>query len=199
MTQLTLKNAQALTIISLCDFSGAWSKPYADAGYNVRRVDLEGSGEDVRLLHHIEGPVHGLLAAPPGQHLASSVARWWKSKGEEALIEAMSIVDAFLRIVALKHPKFWAIENPIGRLVHHLGAPSLRFDPGDYAAFAPNPAEEQYTKRTCLWGEFNAPERGALPPVLGSKMHKLPDSSWRKKARQKTPDGFAAAFFLANP
>ena len=52
-------------IISLCDFSGAWSQPYVDAGeYEVIRVDLQRDGRDVRLLERMDG-VHGILAAPP--------------------------------------------------------------------------------------------------------------------------------------
>lgn len=52
-------------IISLCDFSGAWSQPYVDAGeYEVIRIDLQRDGRDVRLLERMDG-VHGILAAPP--------------------------------------------------------------------------------------------------------------------------------------
>ena len=32
-----------LTILSLCDGTGAWSNPYRDAGYDVIRVALQGS------------------------------------------------------------------------------------------------------------------------------------------------------------
>lgn len=54
-------------ILSLCDLAGTWSQPYVDAGYDVRRVDLQ-AGVDVRLLCH-QGPVHGILAAPPLHHV----------------------------------------------------------------------------------------------------------------------------------
>jgi|TARA_R100000501_G_C2548953_1_gene64445 superfamily I DNA and RNA helicase len=37
-----------LTIISLCDFTGEWSRPYKEAGYDVLQVDLK-HGQDVRL------------------------------------------------------------------------------------------------------------------------------------------------------
>ena len=33
-----------MTILSLCDYSGAWSQPYADAGYDVVRVVLDAKG-----------------------------------------------------------------------------------------------------------------------------------------------------------
>ena len=32
-------------ILSLCDYSGAWSQPYLDAGYNVIRVDMQRGGQ----------------------------------------------------------------------------------------------------------------------------------------------------------
>lgn len=51
-------------ILSLCDYSGAWSKPYADAGYEVVQVDLQHGSNDVRLLCR-EDDVHGILSAPP--------------------------------------------------------------------------------------------------------------------------------------
>ena len=51
-------------ILSLCDFTGNWSQPYVDAGYDVVRVDLQHGG-DVRLMEKGDAPVHGILAAPP--------------------------------------------------------------------------------------------------------------------------------------
>ena len=49
-------------ILDLCGGTGSWSKPYAEAGYHVRIIDLP---EDVRLLEPPRAPVHGILAAPP--------------------------------------------------------------------------------------------------------------------------------------
>ena len=34
----------------MCDFSGSWSAPYEQAGYEVKRIDLQNGGGDVRLL-----------------------------------------------------------------------------------------------------------------------------------------------------
>jgi len=68
------------TILSLCDYSGNWAKPYADAGYNVRLIDVKTTG-DLRLLPFDQlGHVHGILAAPPCTHFAASGARWWADK-----------------------------------------------------------------------------------------------------------------------
>ena len=91
-------------ILDLCGGTGSWSKPYVEAGYEVRLVDMKTTG-DVRLLE-FPNPVHGILAAPPCTHLSSSGARWWAEKGEEALLESLAVVDAYLRLVVMCRPKW---------------------------------------------------------------------------------------------
>ena len=178
-----------LTILDLCSGSGAWSEPYARAGYDVRSFDLS-SGSDVRLLTYI-GPVHGILAAPPCTHFASSGARWWAEKGEEALLEGLAVVDACLRAVAMHRPVWWALENPIGRLRLYLGPPAFAFDPCDFG--------DPYTKRTLLWGQFTLPEQTPVEPADGSRIHVMSPSPDRAQKRSITPPGFTKAFFEANP
>jgi hypothetical protein len=183
------------TILSLCDYTGVWSQPYRDAGYNVIQVDIE-YGQDVRLLPYPD-QIHGLIMQPPCTHLASSGARWWRRKGDAALLEALAIVDACLRFVAVSRPVWWVLENPVGRLSRYLGPANYIFDPCDFG--------DPYTKRTCLWGTFTPPfplfvgENRSVVPVEGSKMHKLPPSSDRAALRSVTPAGFARAFFEVNP
>ena len=116
-------------ILDLCGGTGSWSKPYKDAGYDVRLITLP--EHDVRLYEPPDN-VYGVLAAPPCTHLAGSGARWWKAKGEEALLESLAIVDACLRIVTVTQPEFWCLENPVGRLVRYLWAPVMYFNPCDY-------------------------------------------------------------------
>lgn len=178
-----------MTILSLCDYTGAWSQPYADAGYDVIRVDIK-RGQDVRLLRHV-GPVRGILAAPPCTHFASSGARWWGDKGEDAILEGLAVVDACCRIVLSHRPLWWVLENPVGRLRDYLGEPAFSFDPCDYG--------DPYTKRTLLWGAFKAPAMRRVPAYEGSRMHKLSPSEDRAALRSVTPAGFAQAFFEANP
>lgn len=190
------------TILSLCDYSGIWSGPYLANGYSVIRIDIK-NGQDVRLLEFLAEDVYGILAAPPCTHLAGSGARWWKTKGESALLDALSIADACTRASLIYNPKFWALENPVGRLRKYYGPPKFIFHPYQYAKLADNPIEEAYTKRTLLWGNFIIPSPEiigdvSMPPVLGSKMHRLPPSSNRSTLRSLTPTGFAKAFYLAN-
>lgn len=179
-----------LTVLSLCDRTGTWSAPYRNAGYDVRQIDIA-NGDDVRLFEALPYPVRGVLAAPPCTHLASSGARWWGEKGEQALLEAMAVVDACIRIVTVHRPIWWVLENPIGRLRNYLGEPVMSFDPSDYG--------DPYTKRTLLWGHFAAPMKMPVFAAEGSKMHRLSPSPERAALRSITPSGFAKAFYEANP
>lgn len=205
-------------ILSLCDYSGVWSQPYAEAGYDVRRFDLQ-HGQDVRLLEHIDVPVRGILAAPPCTHFSRAGARHWKRKGCAEILDGLSVVDACLRAVAIYRPQWWVLENPIGRLQKYLGPPQWKFDPYQFG--------DPYTKRTWLWGIFTPPlplfsrqarkvvapvfraagglettvRKANREPLAGAKFYCWTDmiSSSNRNARSRTPDGFASAFFEANP
>jgi hypothetical protein len=185
-------------ILSLCDYSGNWPKPYREAGYRVLQVDLK-HGQDIRLFEY-PGPIHGILAAPPCTHFAGSGARWWAAKGEAAVLEGLALIDACLRLVAVCRPRWWVLENPIGRLHRWLGPPRMYFNPCDYGGWL-SPPGDQYTKRTGLWGEFAVPEKRPVEPTEGSKMWALygGKSERTKEMRSMTPMGFAHAFFAANP
>lgn len=178
-------------ILDLCGGSGAWSKPYADAGYETWVVDPFTDGSDVRLFEHLDKPVHGILAAPPCTSFAGSGARWWAGKGKQALLDGLAVVDACLRVIAIQGPRWWVLENPVGRLRRYLGPPRMIFNPCDFG--------DPYTKKTCLWGNFTVPTRRPVAPTEGSKMHRLPPSADRWRLRSATPPGFAKAFFAANP
>ncbi len=179
-------------ILSLCDHSGVWCEPYRQRGYDVVQVDID-HGQDVRLMRWEGVPVVGVLAAPPCTHLARSGARLWKAKGDAALLEALAVVDACLRAVAIYRPRWWVLENPIGRLQDYLGPPVFKFDPCDFG--------DPWTKRTWLWGHFTppvgmfAPSAKRVEPVLGDVTTKGSNS---KRRRSRTPAGFAEAFCEAN-
>jgi len=182
------RGGEGMLILSLCDRTGNWSRPYEEAGYIVDRVDLA-DGRDVRLMEYPAGRVHGILAAPPCTMFANSGARWQRT--EQEIMEALSIVDACLRLVAVCQPDWWVLENPVGKLRRYLGAPTYTFDPCDYG--------DPYTKRTLLWGRFTIPTIQPVYPAEGSKMHRLPANADRANIRSATPPGFARAFFEANP
>ena len=142
-------------ILDLCGGSGAWSKPYAEKGYDVRNITLP--DYDV-LTYQPPENVYGILAAPPCTHF--SIARNDKTakeprdfrKGMEVVIASLQIIwecryQTFRRSeVGLK---FWAIENPNGYLKDFLGRPALVFHPYEYG--------DPHTKKTCVWGIFKFP------------------------------------------
>ena len=179
-------------ILDLCGGTGAWSKPYRDAGYDVRLVTLP--DHDIRLFLFDDLHVRGILASPPCTMF--SLSRTRPVPTETDIREALSIVDACLRLVVVFSPAWWALENPRGRLHKYLGPPSLEFDPWNYG--------DPYYKYTCLWGRFSLPKVNGCFPTLSR-----PGSCWtkevpgsgekRRERRSQTPAGFARAFFEANP
>jgi hypothetical protein len=191
------------TILSLCDMTGNWSRPYERAGYEVIRIDIQNGG-DVRLMEHVGRPVRGILAAPPCTHFSKAGAWMWDKKGDGAVLEGMSVVDACLRAVAIYRPEWWALENPIGRLRRWLGAPAWAFDPCDFGQLSEADDNDAYTKRTLLWGHFNRPATCPVDPVFpgvkpGHRDRTTHVGSRARAARSATPTGFARAFYLANP
>jgi site-specific DNA-cytosine methylase len=173
-------------ILDLCGGSGAWSRPYLEARYDVRTIDLP---TDVRLLKIFDAPIHGILAAPPCTRF--SYARNRFPAGADELRDALSIVDACIRIAVVSKPVWWALENPLNLLRHYLGKPAWAFRQYEYGDTADKP--------TGLWGNFNPPMK------TGSKKDRTKKSTWKTSvpnANPKdaiTPPGFAKAFFEANP
>jgi hypothetical protein len=195
------------TILSLFDYSGRWSRPYKENGYDVFQVDIK-LGIDILELQPEDLPfesVYGILAAPPCTDFAGSGAQYWKAKDDDGRTEAsLALVRKTLDFVDVYDPKFWALENPVGRLprlVPRLGKPWY-FNPNQFAGYLEGEEAERecYTKRTGLWGEFNIPVVKELPVSPGgSWIMKLGGKSERtKELRSMTPLGFAYAFYEAN-
>jgi hypothetical protein len=114
-----------LVILDLCGGSGAWSAPYANAGYSVKIIDKL-NGHDARLLHRERG-VWGILAAPMCTPFSYARNRYPATDAE--LLEGLSLVDACIRIAYAHRSglKFWALENPINLVRRYLGPPVLTF------------------------------------------------------------------------
>lgn len=173
-------------VLDLCGGSGAWSKPYAEAGYDVEIVDPVHDGGDVRLLQRRSANVRGILCAPPCT--VFSYARNRYPPTDEELLFALSVVDACHRIVMVQRPVWWALENPRNKLRRYLGPPRLTFYQWEYGDAGHKP--------TCIWGSFVVPAKHPKP--------RRKPSTWRTKqenARPEdaiTPAGFARAFFEVN-
>ena len=195
-------------VLSLFDMTGEWSRPWEEAGYQVYRFDIQSDPEmgDVNkfsaeffndLYGAFEGQdVYAILAACPCTDFASSGARHFAAKDADGrTVESVELVHQTLRTVEYFKPSIWAIENPVGRIEKLTGLPPWRL------SFNPNHFGDPYTKKTLLWGRFNADLPTApVEPVEGSKMHRMygGKSQATKNARSVTPEGFAYAFFMAN-
>ena len=176
--------------------SGEWSRPYRLAGYDVRIIDptvwpfLRAERAET------VGPIRGLLLAPPCTEFAGSGARWWAEKEPALLESAVATVRAFLRLVDVLEPDWWALENPVGRLarvVPELGPHRYTWQPWYFG--------DPETKRTCMWGEHARPlPTVTVPPAeIHARVHRMAPGPDRARMRSITPAGFARAFFEANP
>jgi len=195
-------------ILDLCGGTGSWSKPYKDAGYDVRVITLPDN--DVRNYNPPEN-VYGILAAPPCTHFSVSGAQYWKTKDADGrTFEDVTILTACLRVIAMSKPKFWVIENPVGRMKRLLGEPNFKFNPCDFG--------DPWTKKTYLWGNFNEPIKNPISPQgqwtgradengIVDHLDKFPAYNWimklppshdRQALRSITPQGFAKAFYEFN-
>ena len=148
-------------ILHLCASKyGSDSKPYRDAGYDVRCITKEIGVEN----YHPPKNVYGIIANPPCTMF--SIARS-RAKTPRNLREGMRLVKDCLRIIweasyELPNPnqrhtvlKFWIIENPFtGMLKEFLGKPAYVYSPEQFG--------DDFTKSTALWRKFNEPFRAPL-------------------------------------
>ncbi len=195
-------------VLSLFDHTGNWSKPWEEAGYVVYRFDIQDNPEIgdvnafcVEFFSEYFGDFDGLeiyavLAACPCTELATSGSRHFSAKDADGRTDAaIELVHQTLRVVEYYRPVVWAIENPVSRIEKLAGLMPWRL------SFHPFHLGDPYTKKTLLWGRFNANLPVApVEPVEGSKMHTKYGgrSEATKNARSETPEGFAYGFFLAN-
>jgi hypothetical protein len=213
-------------ILDLCGGTGAWSKPYKDAGYDVKVItlpmfDVTKVEFEENWLRFYRQDIHwtdwetidcrevcGILAAPPCTEF--TLAKGSQPRNFES---AMEVVQACLRIVwhcrFAGGLKFWAMENPVGFLRQFLGRPAYTFEQWQFG--------DDGIKPTDLWGYFNPPK-----PTVKDKPDKLArrypngrtnGGKWsapkcppeykhlnlnRAARRAITPPGFAKAFAKAN-
>jgi len=192
------------TILHLCADIGSDSKPYKDAGYDVRLI---GSDIGVENYHPPEG-VYGIIANPVCTHLS-----WCRTnaKTPRDLRKGIFLVKHCLRVIwesqyklsnnnsKLTSLKWWVLENPAkGFLYQFLGKPVFQYQPYEFG--------DNYKKLTALWGNFNIPKKN---PIICTKpkFDKLSTKEihgdyygklTRTERRSITSPGFAQAFFAAN-
>lgn len=198
-------------ILDLCGGTGSWSKPYTDAGYDVRLITLP---EHDVMTYQPPDNVYGILAAPPCTEF--SVLNSVAAQRDRDEMTGLLTVFGCLRIIAKAAPKFWAMENPRGHLRKYMLDAGLTFQPWQYG--------DGWTKATDIWGRFNTPaatyeDWDAVPKLDIYKrpgrdkpnfafLHKSAIKNIPQLAgievdsdaafRAITPPGFAQAFFQAN-
>jgi len=129
-------------ILHLCADIGSDSKPYKDAGYDVRLV-----GKDIGVQNYKPPEnVYGIIANPVCTEFSIATGRHKVGDHNKGL----ELVDACMKIIKACNPTFWVIENPAtGRLKDYLGKPDFTYEPWEFGS--------PWTKRTALWGKFNKP------------------------------------------
>ena len=148
-----IDNGEDKTLLSLFDYSGGWSEPFREAGWNVIQWDIKLSDfMDINLLEDAETVlemfenVDGIIAAPPCTDFTSSGAQFWKFKDEDGRThKSVEMVNQVMRLVNLFAPTdpeyegvwFWAIENPVGRMdkLVEINRKPWYFDPYEFAGW----------------------------------------------------------------
>ena len=205
-------------ILDLCGGTGSWSKPYKDAGFDVRLITLP---EYNVLTYQPPENVYGIIAAPPCTEF--SPMNYGKLFTDQGFLEFdiyknapnPDILLAILRIIQKCNPVFFAIENPCGRMRDYMGKPQFTFHPYQFG--------DGWTKKTDIWGKFNIPKikhtwetcpklnlyvrPGRKKPSIAflhqSAKSLIPqfadfDIETDAALRAITPPGFAKAFYEAN-
>jgi N12 class adenine-specific DNA methylase len=195
-------------VLSFFDLTGKWSQPWEDAGYQVYRFDIQ-DDPDMGDVHNFSTEffndwfgnfdgqdIYAILAACPCTDFAVSGARHFAAKDADGrTVASVKLVHQTLAAIEYFKPSIWAIENPVGRIEKLGSLPPWRL------SFDPYHLGEPYTKKTLIWGRFNADLPVApVEPTEGSKMHSQygGKSIATKNARSATPEGFSYGFFMAN-
>jgi hypothetical protein len=200
-----------LTVISLCDRTGNMVQPWLEAGYYAVTVDLQEAINHHPRRWHVVADVTTLrtlpfdkafdaaacFCFPPCTDLSVSGARWFRSKGLDALIEALRVVSACQKLAEGSGVP-WMLENPVSTISKYWRPPDYTFHPCDFTGFE---LGDNYSKKTCLWtgNGFVMPDpfmRATDAP--DDRIHKAAPGPERSNLRSATPAGFARAVFLAN-
>ena len=185
-------------ILDLCGGTGSWSRPYSEAGYDVRLITLPDN--DV-CLYAPPPDVYGILAATPCENF--SMAKRFRGRGNYNydFRAGLEVCSACCRVILFSKPVFWCIENPDTSLLKKwIGKPNYVFEPWEFG--------ENYQKKTALWGQFNPPGKTVFEKPEGLKKFSLLKTQeiypefygtyTRQERRAITPPKFAKAFFEAN-
>ena len=205
-------------VVSLCDITGNFVKPWTDAGFEAVLVDPQhglstSDGTTTRLamtvleaLPHLSalvvaGRIALVAGYPPCTQLAGSGARWWDGKRQaDPMFQAKAVAVAEqCRTFGQSSGAPWFVENPSGALSRVFGHPDHSFHPWEFTLLEPT---DNYKKLTCLWSGngFRMPlrQQDTTLGVPDNRIHAASPSKHRADFRSATPKGFARAVFAAN-
>lgn len=196
------------TIISLCDYTGNFTKPWREAGYKAIHVDpqREGNGTIIEMIPIIRKAIKSDRVAfvagfPPCTDVAVSGSRWFADKRDKdpQFQAKAALIAEQCRMVGDLSGSPWFFENPVSVFSSIFGKPCYTFNPCDYTGYHPH---DNYTKKTCLWtgGGFVMPKKNkdeSLGPP-DDRIHKAPPGPNRANFRSATPMGFSQAVFESN-
>jgi hypothetical protein len=213
-----MNNGNFGTVISLCDLTGHMVQPWVDAGYRAVLVDPQhGTSSDDGRVERIADTVLGAASQlgqivqtenvvfvagfPPCTDVAVSGSRWFAAKSalDKHFQAKAALVGEQCRMVGIVSGAPWIFENPVSVFSSIFGQPGHTFNPEDFTGHCAN---DNYTKKTCLW----VGNGFVMPPAfkdraLGkpdNRIHAAPPGPERANFRSATPMGFAQAVYLAN-
>lgn len=209
-----------MIIISLCDYTGLFTKPWRDAGYEAIHIDpqRENNGTILEMMPVISkairsGKVAFVAGFPPCTELAVSGAAHFASKAEKDkhFQAKAALIAEQCRMIGEMSGAPWFFENPVSVLASIMGKPNHSFHPYEFGGYLPEDdehpewpeyikARDAYPKKTCLWSGdgFELPEKKPVyvDPGYSDQHNKLGGKSLRtKNIRSATPRGFAQAVF----
>jgi hypothetical protein len=207
-------------VISLCDYTGVFTKPWRDAGYEAIHIDpqRENNGTIIEMIPTVReaimsGKVAFVMGFPPCTDVAVSGAAHWDSKREaDPYFQAKAaLVAEQCRMIGMMAGCPWAFENPVSAFSNIFGEPHYKFNPYEYGGYLPEDdmhplwpeyiaPRDAYPKLTCLWvgGGFIMPPKKPVyvKPGYSDQHNKLGGKSIKtKNIRSATPRGFSEAIF----
>lgn len=157
-----------MRVLDLFSGLGGWSQPFADRGHEIFKIDWDNRfiadlHKDIRdvTVNDIPWKPDIILSSPPCEKFSvMTVGRYWNKdntpkRGEAQ--EAVDMVKASLYLIHALNPKFWVMENPVGKLRKLRFMQEYPNQIVTYCSFG-----EAYMKPTDLWGKF--PPSLVLPP-----------------------------------
>ncbi len=168
-------------LICLCDITGIFGEPWAEAGYKVILVDPQHEqtrieGNYYKISETVEGAIPYIIdfckgktvvfvaSFPPCTHLAVSGAAHFENKRKEnphfqaqafQVVTQCSMLAEFFQV-----PYF--VENPVSVLSSMWRKPCFSFQPFEFGGYLPEDdahplypeyikPRDAYPKKTCLW------------------------------------------------